>query len=336
MKEMYIPCSTAQEKQEVIKHLVSLGYIDEDTDDHYLNLRTHEDDCIQSVVDNHCGKLEIVTPSQLLNKQEPTMNKLKEAVKNSGLNKSELSIRLGKSRNYIGEMLRIGCSTKKQNELIEMINQVKAGERFKSDDEIIADLSEKLEKSQQLAQHNADCAHKYLEQAKQQESIAEHNNKNALRHLSNFEQMKANNADLEAKLIQRGDEIKRMTARAGKLAEENIQLTNALTDERKNAQNQAQRILELEAIIAPANKEIIELRATKAKYEDELTKAGEELLRQDMAIECRGELIEQRNDEIILLSKENSELNKQRKSYMAAFFMLLSLVVICLLWSAFK
>lgn len=316
MKEMYIPCKTVQEKQEVIKHLVSLGYIDEYTGDHYLNLRTHEDDCIQSVVDNHFGKLEVVTPQQLLNKQETqTMNKLKEAVQSSALSKSELSRRLGKHRNYIGEMLRVGCSTKKQNELIEMINQVKAGERFKSDDEIIADLSEKLEKSQQTSQHNADCAHNYLAQLKDQTAIAEHNKECAERHLSISEQRKA----------------------------ANIELANALNNERKTTQNQAQRILELEAIIAPANKEIIELRATKANLENELTKAGEELLKQDRVIDYRGEVIEQRNnecirleDEITLLNKENSEINKQRKSYMAAFFMLLSLVVICLLWSAFK
>lgn len=333
---MYIPCKTAQEKLEVIKHLVSLGYKDKHTMDGFLNIIAYQDGIIQSVVDNKILKYEMVTPQQLLNKQEPTMNKLKEAVQKSGLSKSELSRRLGKHRNYLGEMLRIGCSTKKQNELIEMIDQVKAGERFKSDDDIIADLSEKLEKSQQLAQHNADCAHKYLEQAKQQESIAEHNNKNALRHLSNFEQMKANNADLEAKLIQRGDEIKRMTARAGKLAEENIQITNALNNERKNAQNQAQRILELEAIIAPANKEIVELRAIKDKLEYALTDAGEELLKQDGVIDEKNEQIQRQNDELILLNNENSELNKQRKSYMAAFFMLLSLVVICLLWSAFK
>ncbi|WNA15578.1 hypothetical protein [Acinetobacter phage HFM1] len=320
MKEMYIPCKTVQEKQEVIKHLVSLGYIDEDTGDHYLNLRTHEDDCIQSVVDNRFGKLEVVTPQQLLNKQEPTMNKLKEAVQNSGFSKSELSRRLGKHRNYLGEMLRVGCSTKKQNELIEMINQVKAGERFKSDDEIIADLSEQLEKSQQLAQHNADCAHKYLEQAKQQEAIAEHNNKNALRHLSNFEQMKANNAELEEKANRLSESAKQLTIQAGELSRENIKLAGELKDERKNAQNQAQRILDLEAIIAPQNKEIIELRATKDTLEYALTDAGEELLKQDGMIDEKNVLIKQRNDEIILLNKENSELNKQRKSYMSAFF----------------
>lgn len=291
---MFIPCSTAQEKNEVIKHLVSLGYKDKHTMDGFLNIIAYQDGIIQSVVDNKILKYEMVTPQQLLNKQEPTMNKLKEAVQNSGLNKSELSIRLGKSRNYIGEILRVGCSTKKQNELIEMINQIKAGERFKSDDEIIADLSEKLEKSQQLAQHNADCAHNYLAQLKEQQEISISNKECAESYL------------------------------------------NELKNERKNAHNQAQRILELEAIIAPANKEIIELRATNAKYEDELTKAGEELLRQDELIQNKNEQIQRANDELILLNKENSELNKQRKSYMAAFFMLLSLVIVYALWSSFK
>lgn len=302
MKEMYIPCKTAQEKQEVIKHLVSLGYIDEDTDDHYLNLRIYENDCIQSVVDNHCGKLEVVTPQQLLNKQEtPTMNKLKEAVQNSGLNKSELSRRLGKHRNYLGEILRVGCSTKKQNELIEMINQVKAGERFKSDDEIIAELSEKLEKSQKTSQHNADCAHKYLNMVHERD---EHINE--LKESEAFVRQCNTTLEKEAKYAI------------------------------KNAQELAGELENEKASVRQLNGELIELSEFKDKLEGELTKAGEELIYQDKVIEQRNNECIRLEDEITLLNKENSELNKQRKSYMAAFFMLLSLIVICLLWSAFK
>lgn len=88
-------------------------------------------------------------------------NTVKKALAELKITPTDLSRRLGKSDNYIQMMLK-GCTTKKQNELITMIEQVISGEVFKSDSDIIKELSEKLANSQDWVQHNADCAHKYL------------------------------------------------------------------------------------------------------------------------------------------------------------------------------
>ena len=63
------------------------------------------------------------------------------------ISQSELSRRLGKGRNYLSNAQN-GCSTAQQLEIIDMINRVVAGEVFKSDDAIIAELSEKLANAQ--------------------------------------------------------------------------------------------------------------------------------------------------------------------------------------------
>lgn len=84
------------------------------------------------------------------------MQKLIQSIQNAittiNISQSELSRRLGKGRNYLSNA-QDGCSTAKRDEIIDMIDRVVAGEVFKSDDAIIAELSEKLENAHQ---HNRD------------------------------------------------------------------------------------------------------------------------------------------------------------------------------------
>lgn len=84
------------------------------------------------------------------------MQKLIQSIQNTQtalkISQSELSRRLGKGRNYLSNA-QDGCTTAKRDEIIDMINRVVAGEVFKSDDDIIAELSEKLESAHQ---HNRD------------------------------------------------------------------------------------------------------------------------------------------------------------------------------------
>lgn len=84
------------------------------------------------------------------------MQKLIQSIQNTQtalkISQSELSRRLGKGRNYLSNA-QDGCTTAKRDEIIDMINRVIAGEVFKSDDSIIAELSEKLENAHQ---HNRD------------------------------------------------------------------------------------------------------------------------------------------------------------------------------------
>lgn len=75
------------------------------------------------------------------------MQALRNTIKNSGLSNPELSLKLGHSRKYLTNLLNDGCSTELQNRLIEEINQVMVG-TFKTDAEVIAELTEKLSDAQ--------------------------------------------------------------------------------------------------------------------------------------------------------------------------------------------
>lgn len=97
---------------------------------------------------------------------------VQKALAGLSINKTDLSRRLGKADNYIQMMLK-GCTTKKQNELITMIEQVIAGEVFKSDGEIIKELSEKLEHSQNVARYARNRYCEYLNQNQKQKSEIE-------------------------------------------------------------------------------------------------------------------------------------------------------------------
>lgn len=54
------------------------------------------------------------------------------------MSQTQLSKAIGKSKNYLSEMIHRGCSKEKELEIIALLNDLK------SDDEIIADLSEQL------------------------------------------------------------------------------------------------------------------------------------------------------------------------------------------------
>lgn len=227
--------------------------------------------------------------------------KIETALSTLKISKYELSRRLGKSVNYLGEMQRVGCSTEKQNEIISMIDEVLKGERFKSDDEIIADLSEKLEKSQQTSQHNADCAHKYLNMVHERDKT--------------INELKKSNIDL----MHESDGYHNA----------NNELNAELNELRKTAQNRAEELEKANYTIKRLGDENNQIRATRDNYEHELTEAGKELIEQDA-------VIDELNEKIDGLTAQLSETNKVKRSYMAAFFMLISLVIICLAWSAFK
>lgn len=55
-----------------------------------------------------------------------------------GMSQSELSKAIGKSKNYLSEMINRGCSKEKEQEIIALLNDLK------SDYEIIAELSQRL------------------------------------------------------------------------------------------------------------------------------------------------------------------------------------------------
>lgn len=74
------------------------------------------------------------------------MNNLREEVKRHSerlcMTQTQLSKAIGKSKNYLSEMINRGCSKEKEQEIIALLNDLK------SDDEIIAELSQRLADAQ--------------------------------------------------------------------------------------------------------------------------------------------------------------------------------------------
>ena len=76
------------------------------------------------------------------------MNQIKQKIAEIGLSQREISKRLGKNDSYLAGVFRTGLSTAKQAELMELLDIVSNGGTVQSDDEIIAELSQKLADAQ--------------------------------------------------------------------------------------------------------------------------------------------------------------------------------------------
>ena len=72
------------------------------------------------------------------------MNQIKPKIEEIGLSQREISKRLGKNASYLAGVFRTGLSTEKQAELLEKLEVVAGGGTVQSDDQIIAELSQKL------------------------------------------------------------------------------------------------------------------------------------------------------------------------------------------------
>ena len=72
------------------------------------------------------------------------MNQIKQKIEEIGLSQREISKRLGKNPSYLAGVFRSGLSTAKQAELLKDLEVVVGGGTVHSDDEIIAELSQKL------------------------------------------------------------------------------------------------------------------------------------------------------------------------------------------------
>ena len=72
------------------------------------------------------------------------MNQIKQKIEEIGLSQREISKRLGKNASYLAGVFRTGLSTAKQAELLKDLEVVVGGGTVQSDDEVIAELSQKL------------------------------------------------------------------------------------------------------------------------------------------------------------------------------------------------
>lgn len=76
------------------------------------------------------------------------MNQIKLKIEEIGLSQREISVRLGKNPSYLAGVFRSGLSTAKQAELMADLEVVVGGGTVQSDDQIIAELSQKLADAQ--------------------------------------------------------------------------------------------------------------------------------------------------------------------------------------------
>ena len=90
------------------------------------------------------------------------MNQIKQKIAEIGLSQREISVRLGKNPSYLAGVLRSGLSTAKQAELLNDLEVVANGWTIMSDDEIIAELSQKLSDAQDGNRQLRDESDKYF------------------------------------------------------------------------------------------------------------------------------------------------------------------------------
>ena len=76
------------------------------------------------------------------------MNAIKLKIEEIGLSQREISVRLGKNASYLAGVFRSGLSTAKRAELMADLEVVVGGGTVQSDDQIIAELSQKLADAQ--------------------------------------------------------------------------------------------------------------------------------------------------------------------------------------------
>lgn len=81
---------------------------------------------------------------EIFKMSEPSMNQIKQKIEEIGLSQREISKRLGKNASYLAGVFRTGLSTAKQAELLELLDIVGDGGTVQSDNQIIAELSQKL------------------------------------------------------------------------------------------------------------------------------------------------------------------------------------------------
>lgn len=71
------------------------------------------------------------------------ISKVNEAKAALNVSQSKLSTMIGYSKNYISESISRNCSVQKQQEIIDLIERVMAGEVIQSQDDVLDMLSEK-------------------------------------------------------------------------------------------------------------------------------------------------------------------------------------------------
>ncbi|UQS93203.1 transcriptional regulator [Acinetobacter phage Brutus] len=124
-ESFYIECKNKDQRNELSKHLEDIGFKYIESEDFDLTIGCYRNEFYQYL--NHrtvYGSPTFDFEYFMKNHMNEMIKKIHQAKKELGLNNSELSLRMGKSRPYIAKMLNQPQSEKVQNKVIKEIDEL--------------------------------------------------------------------------------------------------------------------------------------------------------------------------------------------------------------------
>lgn len=143
-ESFYIECKNKDQRNELSKHLEDIGFKYIESEDFDLTIGCYRNEFYQYL--NHrtvYGSPTFDFEYFMKNHMNEMIKKIHQAKKELGLNNSELSLRMGKSRPYIAKMLNQQQSEKVQNKVIAELDKLLNQPEI--DDTFVSNLADELE-----------------------------------------------------------------------------------------------------------------------------------------------------------------------------------------------
>lgn len=143
-ESFYIECKNKDQRNELSKHLEDVGFKYIESEDFDLTIGCYRNEFYQYL--NHrtvYGSPTFDFEYFMKNHMNDMIKKIHQAKKELGLNNSELSLKMGKSRPYIAKMLNQPQSEKVQNKVISELDKLLNQPEI--DDTFVSNLADELE-----------------------------------------------------------------------------------------------------------------------------------------------------------------------------------------------
>lgn len=143
-ESFYIECKNKDQRNELSKHLEDIGFKYIESEDFDLTIGCYRNEFYQYL--NHrtvYGSPTFDFEYFMKNHMNDMIKKIHQAKKELGLNNSELSLKMGKSRPYIAKMLNQPQSEKVQNKVIAELDKLLSEPEI--DDTFVSNLADELE-----------------------------------------------------------------------------------------------------------------------------------------------------------------------------------------------
>ena len=143
-ESFYIECKNKDQRNELSKHLEDVGFKYIESEDFDLTIGCYRNEFYQYL--NHrtvYGSPTFDFEYFMKNHMNDMIKKIHQAKKELGLNNSELSLKMGKSRPYIAKMLNQPQSEKVQNKVIAELDKLLNQPEI--DDTFVSNLADELE-----------------------------------------------------------------------------------------------------------------------------------------------------------------------------------------------